>query len=150
VRWARNLPGHAAPEQRAAVAAMVRTILAQDTKAEAFAQWDKVAEALRDRHDKPGALMDAAREDVLAYMDYPKEHRARIASTNPPERVKKEIKRRTDVVGLRGLARASSRSSSLPDDAAVTRLVGREPARAGCESRIRLQMPGITSGLRDA
>ena len=50
VHRARNLLGHAAPRQRAAVAAMIRTIVAQDTKAEAFAQWDKVADALRERH----------------------------------------------------------------------------------------------------
>src|ERR671920_1305094 len=100
VHWARNLLGHAAPKQRAAVAAMIRTIFAQDTKAEAFAQWDKVADALRDRHDKLGALMDASREDVLTYMDYPKEHWAQIASTNPLERVNKEIKRRAEVVGI--------------------------------------------------
>ena len=79
---------------------MIRTIFAQDSKAEAFAQWDKVADALRDRHDKLGALMDAAREDVLTYMDYPKEHWAQIASTNPLERVNKEIKRRARVVGI--------------------------------------------------
>ena len=91
---------------------MVRTIFAQDSKAEAFAQWDKVADALRDRHDKLGALMDAAREDVLTYMDYPKEHWAQIASTNPLERVNKEIKRRADVVGI------------FPNEAAVIRLVG--------------------------
>ena len=112
VYWARNLLGHAAPKQRAAVAAMIRTIFAQDSKAEAFAQWDKVADALRDRHDKLGALMDASREDVLTYMDYPKEHWAQIASTNPLERVNKEIKRRADVVGI------------FPNDAAVIRLVG--------------------------
>ena len=112
VHWARNLLGHAAPKQRAAVAAMIRTIFAQDTKAEAFAQWDKVADALRDKHDKLGALMDASREDVLAYMDYPKEHWAQIASTNPLERVNKEIKRRADVVGI------------FPNDEAVIRLVG--------------------------
>ena len=112
VHWARNLLGHAAPKQRAAVAAMIRTIFAQDTKAEAFAQWDKVADALRDRHDKLGALMDASREDVLTYMDYPKEHWAQIASTNPLERVNKEIKRRADVVGI------------FPNDEAVIRLVG--------------------------
>jgi putative transposase len=112
VHWARNLLGHAAPKQRAAVAAMIRTIFAQDTKAEAFAQWDKVADALRDRHDKLGALMDASREDVLTYMDYPKEHRAQIASTNPLERVNKEIKRRADVVGI------------FPNDEAIVRLVG--------------------------
>jgi transposase-like protein len=112
VHWTRNLLAHVGAKQRAAVAAMIRTIFAQDTKAEAFAQWDKVADALRDRHDKLGGLMDASREDVLTYMDYPKEHWAQIASTNPLERVNKEIKRRADVVGI------------FPNDAAVLRLVG--------------------------
>src|SRR5689334_7059771 len=112
VHWARNLLGHAAPKQRATVAAMIRTIFAQDTKAEAFAQWGKVADALRAQHDRLGALMDASREDVLAYMDYPREHWAQIASTNPLERVNKEIKRRADVVGI------------FPNDEAVIRLVG--------------------------
>ena len=118
VHWARNLLGHAAPKQRAAVAAMIRTIFAQDTKAEAFAQWDKVADALRDRHDKLGALMDASREDVLTYMDYPKEHWAQIASTNPLERVNKEIKRRADVVGI------------FPNDEAVTAPTMLPPSRS--------------------
>lgn len=112
VHWARNLLAHVGAKQRAAVAAMIRTIFAQETKAEAFAQWGKVADALRERHDKLGALMDASREDVLAYMDYPKEHWAQIASTNPLERVNKEIKRRADVVGI------------FPNDEAVVRLIG--------------------------
>jgi hypothetical protein len=81
-RWARSLLAHVGAKQRAAVAAMIRTIFTQETKAEALAQWDKVADALRDKHDKLGALMDAAREDVLTYMDYPKEHGAQIASTD--------------------------------------------------------------------
>jgi transposase-like protein len=103
---------HTAPKQRAAVAAMIRTIFAQETKAEAYAQWDKVADALRDKHAKLGELMDAAREDVLTYLDYPKDHWAQIASTNPLERLNKEIKRRADVVGI------------FPNDAAIVRLVG--------------------------
>jgi putative transposase len=112
VHWARSLLAHVGAKQRAAVAAMIRTIFTQETKAEAFAQWDKVAGALRDKHDRLGALMDAAREDVLTYMDYPKEHWAQIASTNPLERLNKEIKRRADVVGI------------FPNDEAVVRLVG--------------------------
>ena len=112
VHWARSLLAHVGAKQRAAVASMIRTIFTQETKAEAFAQWDKVADALRDKHDKLGALMDAAREDVLTYMDYPKEHWAQIASTNPLERLNKEIKRRADVVGI------------FPNDEAIVRLVG--------------------------
>jgi transposase-like protein len=112
VHWARNLLSHATPKQRAAVAAMIRTIFAQDSKAEAIAQWDKVADTLRTKHDRLGASMDASREDVLTYMDYPKEHWAQIASTNPLERLNKEIKRRADVVGI------------FPNDEAIIRLVG--------------------------
>lgn len=91
---------------------MLKTIFAQETKAEAVAQWDAVADALRDKQPKLGVLMDASREDVLAYMDFPKEHWPQIASTNPLERVNREIKRRSDVIGI------------FPNDAAIIRLVG--------------------------
>ena len=79
---------------------MLKTIFAQDNKAEAETQWDAVADALREKQPKLGAMMDASREDVLAYMDFPREHWAQIASTNPLERVNKEVKRRSDVVGI--------------------------------------------------
>jgi putative transposase len=112
VHWLRNALAHAPTKQRAALAAMLKTIFAQETKAEALAQWDVVADALRDKQPKLGALMDASREDVLAYMDFPKEHWPQIASTNPLERVNLEIKRRSDVIGI------------FPNDAAIIRLVG--------------------------
>lgn len=112
VHWMRNALVHAPAKQRSAVAAMLRTIFAQETGAEAVAQWDVVADALRDKQPKLGALMDASREDVLAYMDFPREHWSQIASTNPLERVNREIKRRADVVGI------------FPNDDAITRLVG--------------------------
>ena len=112
VHWMRNALAHAPTKSRTAVAAMLKTIFAQETKAEALTQWGVVADALREKQPKLGALMDASREDVLAYMDFPKEHWAQIASTNPLERVNREIKRRSDVVGI------------FPNDASVVRLVG--------------------------
>lgn len=112
VHWMRNALVHAPAKQRSAVAAMLRTIFAQETAAEAIAQWDVIADALREKQSKLGALMDATREDVLAYMDFPREHWPQIASTNPLERVNREIKRRADVVGI------------FPNDDAIVRLVG--------------------------
>ncbi|NRP21597.1 hypothetical protein LPJGGPFB_04856 [Ensifer adhaerens] len=57
-------------------------------------------------------IMDDAEGDVLAYMTFPKEHRAKLHSTNPIERLNGEIKRRTEVVGI------------FPNDEAIVRLVG--------------------------
>jgi len=73
----------------------LKTIVAQESEKEAFEQWNKVADALREKDVKLGELMDAAREDVLAYMDFNKDHWTKISSTNPLERLNKEIKRRT-------------------------------------------------------
>lgn len=112
VHWMRNALAHAPAKQRTAVAAMLKTIFAQESKAEAEAQWDTVADALREKQDKLGTFLDASRNDVLAYMDFPREHWTQIASTNPLERVNREIKRRTDVVGI------------FPNDEAIIRLVG--------------------------
>ena len=112
VHWMRNALAHAAPKQRPAVIAMIKTIFAQETAEAAHQQWEQVADALREKFPKLADMMDASREDVLAYMVFPKDHWAQIASTNPLERVNKEIKRRADVIGI------------FPNDAAVVRLVG--------------------------
>lgn len=112
VHWMRNALAHTPAKNRGAVAAMLKTIFAQETKDEAVAQWDAVAEALREKQPKLGQMMDASRDDVLAYMDFPKDHWKQIASTNPLERLNKEIKRRSDVVGI------------FPNEAAIIRLVG--------------------------
>ncbi len=61
---------------------------------------------------KLATIMDEAEPDVLAYMTFPKEHRAKLHSTNPIERLNGEIKRRTEVVGI------------FPNDDAIVRLVG--------------------------
>ncbi len=112
VYWMRNAFAHAAPKQRPAVIAMIKTIFAQETAEAAHQQWEQVADALREKFPKQADMMDASREDVLAYMTFPKDHWAQIASTNPLERVNKEIKRRADVIGI------------FPNDAAVVRLAG--------------------------
>ncbi len=108
----RNALAHAPARQRGAVAAMLKTIFAQKSKAEAVAQRDVVVDALREKQPKLAALMDGSREDVLAYMDCPGEHWPQSASTDPLERVNEEIKRRSDVVGI------------FPNDDAIIRLVG--------------------------
>jgi len=84
---------------------MLKTIFAQETKADTAAQWAVVADALRDKQPKRAAMMDASRDDVLASMDFPREHRMQIASTNPLEGVNREIKRRADVLGPRAFLR---------------------------------------------
>ena len=111
-RWLRNALAHVPPKQRPAAVAMLKTIFAQDTAEAAHAQWRQVADALRERFPRLAELMDGVRDDVLAYMTFPREHWPQIASTNPLERLNGEIKRRADVVGI------------FPNDRAVIRLVG--------------------------
>jgi len=112
VHFMRNAIAHAGKTQRRIVSAWIGTTFAEADAPAAHAQWRRVADQLRPKVPKLADLMDAAEEDVLAYMDFPREHRAKIHSTNPIERLNGEIKRRTDVVG------------SFPNEAAVARLVG--------------------------
>jgi len=112
VHFMRNAIAHAGKTQRRIVSAWIGTAFAQDDAAAAHAQWRTVADQLRPKVPRLATLMDAAEQDVLAYMDFPREHRAKIHSTNPIERLNGEIKRRTDVVGI------------FPNADAVIRLVG--------------------------
>lgn len=112
VHWMRNALAHVTAQQRPAVIAMIKTIFAQDTAADAKNQWNSVADALRERAPKLADRMDDARDDVLAYTAFPKEHWPQISSTNPLERLNGEVKRRSNVVGI------------FPNDKAVVRLVG--------------------------
>ena len=112
VHWMRNVLAHVPAKQRPGVIAMIKTIFAQETAQDLRAQWKTIADAFRERVPKLASLMDEARDDVLAYTGFPKEHWPQIASTNPLERLNGEIKRRSDVVGI------------FPNDRAVIRLVG--------------------------
>jgi transposase-like protein len=112
VHFMRNALAHVAKSQRDMVAAVIRTAFVQEDHKAAVAQWRQVADSLRPRFEKLAELMDAAEQDVLAFMTFPKDHRTKIHSTNPLERLNKEVKRRTHVVGI------------FPNDAAIIRLVG--------------------------
>jgi putative transposase len=112
VHFMRNALAHANKTQRRMVSATIATVFAQDSAEAAHAQWRAVADQLRGKLPKLGALMDGAEDEVLSYMNFPRAHWLQIHSTNPLERLNAEIKRRTNVVGI------------FPNDAAVTRLVG--------------------------
>ena len=112
VHFQRNALAHAGKSGRRVVSAFIATAFAQDTAEAASTQWRAVADQIRPKVPKLATLMDDAEHDVLAYMSFPKEHRAKLHSTNPIERLNGEIKRRTDVVGI------------FPNDDAIVRLVG--------------------------
>src|SRR6202163_3265370 len=112
VHFMRNALAYAGKTQRRIVSAWVGTAFAQDDAEAARKQWREVADQARPRVPKLAALMDDAEADVLAYMGFPAQHRAKLHSTNPLERLNGEIKRRSEVVGI------------FPNEAAVTRLVG--------------------------
>jgi transposase-like protein len=112
VHFMRNALAHAGKSGRRVVSAFICTAFAQETPEAASQQWRSVADQMRPKLPKLAALMDDAEPDVLAYMTFPKEHRAKLHSTNPIERLNGEIKRRTEVVGI------------FPNEAAITRLIG--------------------------
>lgn len=112
VHFARNATAHSGKSGRRVVSAFIATAYAQETPEAAKGQWRKVADQLRPSVPKLAKLMDTAEEDVLAYMSFPPQHRTKLHSTNPLERLNGEIKRRTNVVGI------------FPNEDAITRLVG--------------------------
>ncbi len=112
VHFMRNLLSTVPKSAQGAVAAIVRTIFAQPDHATAMAQLHRVADGLRPRFAAAAELLEEAAEDVLAHFHFPSEHRRRLHSTNPLERLHKEVKRRTQVVGI------------FPDRASLIRLAG--------------------------
>jgi transposase-like protein len=112
VHWMRSALAHVGKGRQAMVAAALRQAFLQADEAAAHQVWRQVADQLRPRWSKLAALMDESEHDVLAYMGFPAQHRAKLHSTNPLERLNKEVKRRADVVGI------------FPCEASITRLIG--------------------------
>jgi transposase-like protein len=100
VHCLRNLLAHVPQGDKAMVAAAVRTIFAQPNRQAAGQQLQEVVQALQTRWKEAAKVLVEAEEDVLAYMAFPHEHWARIFSTNVLERLNREVKRRSDVVGV--------------------------------------------------
>jgi transposase-like protein len=95
VHFMRNALAHVGKSGRRVVSAFMATAFAQSDAEAARQQWRRVADQLRPKLPKLAALMDEAEADVLAYMSFPAQHRAKLHSTNPLERVNGEVKRRT-------------------------------------------------------
>jgi transposase-like protein len=112
VHFMRNLLARVPKSAQAMVAATVRTIFDQPDRAAAEAQLLQVVEALQERFREAMQLLLDAEGEILTFYDFPPEHRRQIYSTNPLERLNKELKRRSAVVGI------------FPNRGAVLRLFG--------------------------
>ena len=112
VHFLRNVLARVPRGSAEMVAAAIRTIFAQPTGAEVVEQVAKVAAMLQPKFPAVARLLLDAREDLTAFASFPAAHWTKVWSTNPLERLNKEVKRRTNVVGI------------FPDDAAVLRLAG--------------------------
>jgi putative transposase len=112
VHWMRSALAHVGKGQQTMVAAALRQAFLQADEASARQVWRQVADQLRPRWSKLAAFMDESEHEVLAYMTFPAQHRAKLHSTNPLERLNKEVKRRADVVGI------------FPNEASILRLIG--------------------------
>jgi transposase-like protein len=112
VHWMRSALAHVGKGQQAMVAAALRQAFLQPDRDAARQAWRHVADQMRPRWRKLAELMDESEHDVLAYMTFPAQHRAKLHSTNPLERLNKEVKRRADVVGI------------FPSEPSIVRLIG--------------------------
>ena len=108
----RNLLTHVPKSAQSFVATMVRSIFAQPDADTVHEQHRRVADQLETRFPHAAALLDEAAADLLAFTGFPKEHWRQLWSNNSLERLNKEIRRRTDVVGI------------FPDRPSIVRLVG--------------------------
>ncbi|MCU1497999.1 MAG: transposase [Acidimicrobiales bacterium] len=112
VHYARNLLATVPKAHQEMVSAAFRSIFALTDPKDVTARWDEVTDTLADRFPKAAESMRDARTDVLAFTPFPRAHWRKIWSNNPLERLNKEVKRRSNVVGI------------FPNDRAAIRLIG--------------------------
>ena len=112
VHFLRNVLTRVPRKAQAFVSALLRTVFQQPTREAAREAMSKAIAAIEGQYPEAAELMREAEEDVLAYMNFPQAHWRQIRSTNPLERLNREIRRRTDVVGI------------FPNDASAVRLIG--------------------------
>ena len=112
VHWMRNALSYVPKGQQSMVSAALRQAFIQPDRPSASQTLRHVADQLRAKWPKLGAFIDESETDVLAHMDFPAQHRSKIHSTDPLERLNKEVKRRADVVGI------------FPNEGAIIRLIG--------------------------
>jgi transposase-like protein len=112
VHWMRNALAYVPKSQQNMAAAALRQAFIQPDRAQASQVLRHVADQLREKWPKLAAFIDESETDVLSYLDFPEQHRSKLHSTNPLERLNKEVKRRADVVGI------------FPNEASIVRLIG--------------------------
>ena len=144
VHWMRNALSYVPKGQQSMVSAAVRQAFIQPDRSNASQALRHIADQLRGKWPKLGTFIDESEADVLAHMDFPVQHRSKIHSTNPLERLNKEVKRRADVVGI------------FPNEGAIIRLIGAVLLEANDEWQLQHRymqteaMADLTPPLLDA
>src|SRR4051794_36832172 len=143
VHWTRNALAYVPRAQQTMVAAGLRHAFQQPDQETARTALQHLAEQLHNRWPKLKPFIDDTCEDVVAYLTFPLQHRTKLHSTNPLERLNKEIKRRADVVGI------------FPNTDSIQRLIGAVLLEANDEWLLQHRymqiegMAGLTSTLLD-
>ena len=133
VHFVRNVLTRVPKATQSMVATLIRSIFEQPDHEQVLAQHARVVDQLTDRFGEAADMLVEAQADILAFSTFPKEHWRQIWSNNPQERLNKEIRRRTDVVGI------------FPNRSAVMRLVGAVLAEQHDEWAVARRYMGVES-----